>query len=181
MIQFIKNLIQKVLSFFQLKKEFISPTPTRKPGMVFPGKLTLSQRAYWIAQQEVGISETPGIGNTQRILDYHKCTTLKATNDSVAWCSSFVNWAVQSAGGVGTKDAMARSWMTWGKRVYSPQEGDIVIFNSPSRGPFAAHVAFFVSLGPTTIKVLGGNQNDSVCFSEYPNRSMLQYRRSIDG
>ena len=43
---------------------------------------------YEIAKQEVGVKETPGAGDTKRVLEYHATTTLKATSDDVPWCFS---------------------------------------------------------------------------------------------
>lgn len=98
-------------------------------------------------------------------------------------CSSFMNWCIQSAGGKGTRNAMARSWLNWGKTVLTPKEGDTVIFSSPLRGPSAGHVAFYVSHVPVAgyIKVLGGNQQDAVSYELYPTANVLGYRRSTDG
>lgn len=149
-----------------------------------PPNATLSQRAYAIAKGELGVMETDGDDDNARILEYDAATDLPKSmySDETAWCSAFHNFCMQKAGGNGTRDAMARSWLNWGKKITEPQEGDTVIFSSPARGPEAGHVAFFAGrLTPGFIRVLGGNQNNSVCYDTYPTALVLGYRRSTDG
>ena len=143
--------------------------------------MTLLDRAFLVAKSQVGFEEIPGPDSEPQILKYHQCTYLKATDDSVAWCSAFANFCVQVAGGKGTRNAMARSWLNWGHSVDKPIPGDIVVFSAPLRGPDSGHVAFFVSKAiPGFITVLGGNQHDSVCYENYPTALILGYRRSND-
>lgn len=182
MIQWILNFLAAI---FAPKPIQIVPLPVDvKPSD--PVVLSLSQKAYAIAKKELGVEETPGDRNNKRILQYHQATELEASEDSVPWCSAFMNWCIQGGddkdGGKGTRDAMARSWLNWGQKVAVPQEGDTVIFSSPTRGSESGHVAFFVAKSfPGFIKVLGGNQSDSVCYENYPTALVLGYRRSLDG
>lgn len=130
---------------------------------------------YEIAKGEVGVKETPGAGNTKRVLEYHATTTLKATSDDVPWCSAFVSWCVERAGLRGTRSAAARSWLDWGTAVDLPQEGDIVILRRGN--PPSGHVGFFVKSAGDIIYVLGGNQSDQVKVSGYKRGDLLGYRR----
>lgn len=145
--------------------------------------MSLILKAFEIAKTQLGVKEVPGDGNSTKVLEYHKATDLKATSDSVPWCSAFVNWCVQKAGGKGTRDAMARSWLNWGKKAASPQAGDIVVFSRGTDGA-SGHVAFVYetpSVMNPMIKVLGGNQDDMVCIKSYARARVLGYRRSLDG
>ena len=133
-----------------------------------------------IAEDEIGIKEVPGTGNHPRILEYHATTTLgnwAKSKDSVPWCSSFVNWAVTNSGLKGTDNALARSWMTWGEPVDEPRLGDIVVIKRLARGrdrrtgSFGGyHVAFYVRRRRGRLRLLGGNQANSVKFSNYSLR-----------
>jgi uncharacterized protein (TIGR02594 family) len=128
-----------------------------------------------VAIKEIGVLEVPGPGDNPRVLEYHQTTTLKATDDSVAWCSSFVNWCMKQAGIEGTKSAAARSWLTWGEKLDSPRNGCVVVLrrgNSPTNG----HVAFYVGDGTSNIRLLGGNQGDQVKVSAFPKTMVLSYR-----
>ena len=129
-----------------------------------------------IAEAELGIHEDSLPGhNNQRILEYHKTTTLKATTDEVAWCSSFVNWVMTRAGYHGTNSALAKSWLDWGGTLRAPKVGAITVIRKKGATSDVAtgsttgfHVAFYVSSTPTHIRLLGGNQGDQVKYSSFP-------------
>jgi uncharacterized protein (TIGR02594 family) len=128
-----------------------------------------------VAMKEIGVVEVPGPGDNPRVLEYHQATTLKATEDSVPWCSSFVNWCMKQSDIKGTGSAAARSWLSWGKKLDAPRNGCIAVLkrgNSPTNG----HVAFYVGEGGSTIRLLGGNQGDQVKVSAFPKTMVLSYR-----
>lgn len=128
-----------------------------------------------IAQAERGIREVLGNGDNPRIVQYLRSTTLGApfnSQDETAWCSAFVNWCIEQAGYAGTDSAWARSWLNWGRTITTPVPGCIAVFKREGGG----HVAFFVSKTDTKIKVLGGNQSNSVCELDYKADRLLGYR-----
>jgi len=134
--------------------------------------------AYEFAQKELGIKEIKN-GDNPRIVEYHSTTTLHATNDETPWCSAFVNWCLKQAGQKGTGSAAARSFLTWGTAVPTPeaQEGDIVIMSRTS-DPTRGHVGFFSGWdGEEGFKLLGGNQLDSVCVLSFARDRILSVRR----
>lgn len=132
-----------------------------------------------IAVAELGVHEDslPRQHNS-RILEYHKTTTLKATEDETPWCSSFVNWAMEQAGYRGTGSALAKSWLDWGKNVNKPFFGAIIVIKKKTAGmtqatgsPTGFHVGFFVGLSATHVRILGGNQGDQVKYSWFALQS----------
>lgn len=133
---------------------------------------------YDLAKSEIGVKEISGSGNNSRIIEYHQATTLKATQDSVAWCSSFVCWCLESSGIKSTRSAAARSFLNWGKSVSrsAAEIGDIVIFKR-GNSSWQGHVAFLVKDLGTYIEVLGGNQSDSVSIDRYRSTDLLGIRR----
>lgn len=133
---------------------------------------------YEIAKQEIGVKEVDGDGNNPRILEYHDCTTLDACEDSVAWCSAFVNWCCKQADVVGTKSAAARSWLQWGRQLDKPVEGAIAILRRPPN-PASGHVAFYVKELGGMVELLGGNQGDQVKYSWYHASDVLGYREAV--
>lgn len=141
--------------------------------------MTLSEKAFEIAKKELGVHELMGDENEPRILEYFKCTDLQVTNDDVPWCSAFVNFCFQTAGGQGTRDAMARSWLKWGRAIKDPRPSDIVIFSRGFDG-ISGHVAFVYEWHNSFMKCLGGNQHDKVCIEIYTKSRVLGYRRSRD-
>lgn len=126
-----------------------------------------------IAESELGVKEVPGSGDNPRIVAYHQTTTLKATQDSVPWCSSFVNWCIEQAGYKGTKSAAARSWLGYGEGCgeFIPN-GAIVVMKRKGGG----HVGFKVGEDQFHVHVLGGNQADEVNIRKYAHTQVLDYR-----
>lgn len=104
---------------------------------------------------------------------------------STQWCAAFVN-AVLAESGLPGSDAyvenplLARSFLSWGDEVDYPEYGDIVVF-SRGRESWKGHVGFYVGStyvdGQKHYLVLGGNQNNSVMYKEYPARRLLSIRR----
>ena len=124
---------------------------------------------------ELGVHEDarPGYHN-QRIVEYHKTTSLAASSDEVPWCSSFVNWALQQTNRRGTNSALAKSWLNWGVALTTARAGAITVIKRKGATSDAAtgsttgyHVAFYVSATPTHVRLLGGNQRDSVRYSNF--------------
>tara|TARA_R110000868_G_scaffold24557_2_gene96811 strand:+ start:329 stop:1348 length:1020 start_codon:yes stop_codon:yes gene_type:complete len=138
--------------------------------------MDLRQKVYATALKEVGQKEIVGGKHNPRVLEYHKATTLKASSDEVAWCSSFVNWCMKQNGVKGTELANARSFLKWGKATTTPQQGDVVVFWRGSKSGWQGHVAFVVSVSATHVKCLGGNQGNAVNMTNYPKSQVLGYR-----
>lgn len=137
-----------------------------------------------IARAEIGVKEIKG-GENKRILEYHASTTLKAKEDEIPWCSSFVNWCIEQAGLPGTKSAAAISWASYGERLTEPKEGAICVIRQRAKGTDQAtgsssgnHVGFFLKITDGRIYLLGGNQSDSVKESSFGLKSydVVAYR-----
>ena len=127
-----------------------------------------------IAEQELGVHETPGPKATARIVEYDKATTLKATSDEVPWCAAFVCWCLEQAGIESTHSAAAKSFLSWGIDIGDkPVEGCIVVLKFVSGNH---HVTFYDGyMDSETIIGLGGNQSDQVKRSNY----MVEYVESF--
>lgn len=126
-----------------------------------------------IAEKEIGQHEIRG-GENPRIVEYHASTSLKAKEDEIPWCSSFVNWCLKEAGINGTNSAAAKSWLTWGVETADPVLGCICIIKKKRNGPDRAtgsasgyHVAFWLEEKEGRVLLLGGNQGDQVKKSSF--------------
>lgn len=99
----------------------------------------------WLAiahrEMDTGIDEIRGGADNPRIVEYHQTTSLKASDDETAWCSSFVNWSMVQSGIAGTNSALARSWLDWGQVLERPERGAVTVFRRDG-GPTRGHVAF---------------------------------------
>ena len=110
-----------------------------------------------------------------RIEEYFATTTFGRHPDSEPWCSAFVNFCVTQSGVAGTNSALALSWLDWGQEAGGFIPGCIVVL---SRGtPGQGHVGFFVGEDANgSIRLLGGNQHDSVNVSNFPAARVLGRR-----
>lgn len=153
-----------------------APTPTAVEQT--QAVIDRSTDPAWLAaaRREIGVKEVRG-GECKRILEYHGCTSLRATEDEVAWCSAFANWATKQAGIAGTNSAAARSWLSWGQPLKAPRLGCIVVFWRGEPTSAQGHVALYLGDdGPDRIRVIGGNQGDAVSVASYPRERVLAYR-----
>jgi len=134
---------------------------------------------YEIAQKEIGVREIVGSKHTPRVLEYFaKVGHSWVKDDETAWCAAFVGWVLETAGLPSTRKLNARSYLTYGTPVTTPQKGDIVVFWRVAQDSWQGHVAFFDSYSPDgDIMCLGGNQSNKVGISEYDTERLLEFRR----
>lgn len=130
-----------------------------------------------IALGEYGEKEIVGPVNNPRIVKYSTDIGNNwVKDDEVAWCSEFVNWCLLQAGIIGTKSAVARSFLSWGEETKTPILGDIVVCSRPPN-PAAGHVAFFINENNGKYYCLGGNQNNEVNITAYDKSRVISCRR----
>lgn len=93
-----------------------------------------------------------------------------------SWCAGFVNSIERLCNREGTGKLLARSFLNYGKRTDFPKAGDIVVFK---RGKLSwqGHVGYYIKEDASGVLVLGGNQNNKVCYKYYPKNKVLGYRR----
>jgi uncharacterized protein (TIGR02594 family) len=97
--------------------------------------------------------------------------------DETAWCACFVQWCLLEAKKPAGRGARAESWKTYGIPS-APREGAItVIFRPPfSDSASGWHVGFYVAGPPDAPVLLGGNQGNSVSFSQFYDLTEVHYR-----
>lgn len=137
-----------------------------------------NSKVLTIALKEYGTTEIKGASHNPRILQYFQEIGHKwVTTDETAWCSAFMNWVAEEAGLESTGKLNARSWLSAGEKIESPEPGDVVVFWRESTKSWKGHVAIFIRETDTHIFCLGGNQGNRVCISTYPKYRVLGYRR----
>lgn len=127
------------------------------------------------AAHDLGVKEIPGSGTNPRILEYHKHTTLQATEDEVAWCSAAVNCWMDEGGIQGTDSAAARSWLQWGREIKIPVFGCVAVRRRGSSN-WQGHVALYMIGDDESQLWLGGNQSDRVNVASFSLPEILGYR-----
>ena len=143
--------------------------------------------AYELAQRFVGIEEVPGSTANPQILAMLKLDLSWPKDDSVPWCSGFVNYIAWLLRLPRSKSLRARSWLTIGE-VIDLEEAeagfDLVVLkrgggNQPGPEIIDApgHVGFYAGIEGKKVLVLGGNQGDSVSISSYPKSRLIGVRR----
>ncbi len=129
-----------------------------------------------ICQGELNVTEIKGRKDNPRIIEYHRATSLKASDDETPWCAAFVNWTLAQAGARGTGSAAARSFLKWGTRLDEPRIGCIVVFKR-GKHSWQGHVGFYMGRNSKgDVLCLGGNQRDQVCVESYSSDKVLGYR-----
>lgn len=140
--------------------------------------VTNSSTPSWftLAERQIGTYEIEGTEHNPKIIGWHQYTTLKAEEDEIPWCSSFVCAMIEQSGLQSTKSAAARSWLGWGKFIKTPRIGCVVVLKRGLK-PWQGHVGFYAgSEIDDVIWVLGGNQSNSVNIQAYDLRDKLSYR-----
>ncbi|NTZ90468.1 TIGR02594 family protein [Agrobacterium tumefaciens] len=91
------------------------------------------------------------------------------------WCAAFVNAVLATQGIEGTGKLNARSFLNFGMATDNPRPGDIVVLKRGTGEQ--GHVGFFQGFdGNGNIKVVGGNQSNSVKESTYSADDLLGFR-----
>ena len=132
------------------------------------------------AISELGIEEIKGEINNPRIIQYfHEIEKNWVQDDETAWCSAFINYCAKKCGLEYSNKLNARSWLNVGEKSNDHEIGDVVVFWRESPKSWKGHVGLFFGYNKTGthINVLGGNQNNKVCFKEYPVNRLIGFRR----
>jgi len=138
------------------------------------------KEAYALACEEIGLKELRGAEHNPDIVEmFADVGHSWVKDDETAWCAAFVGSMLARAGLPSTRKLDARSYLKWGMSVdpRDAQIGDIVVFWRQSPTSWQGHVGFFAGRDGDYIKVLGGNQSNSVSIAAYPMSRLLGVRR----
>jgi uncharacterized protein (TIGR02594 family) len=128
-------------------------------------------------------------GSKSELMKFFKSQADMSLNPATThWCATFVNAVLFGTGVEGTRKPNARSFLDFGTPTKDPKAGDIVVFRRTGKddpnGNWMGHVGFVVDRykekGVWKVKVLGGNQADSVKYSVFTEDDLLGYRRVPD-
>lgn len=97
------------------------------------------------------------------------------TNDDTPWCGLFVAHCIGATLPEETLPAnplSALAWGSFGAKLDKPRLGAVVVFKRPGGG----HVGFYVGEDATAVRVLGGNQGNTVSETRVPKSRLVGYR-----
>ena len=152
--------------------------------------------AFDIAQRFVGVRELPGQLRNPQIMAMLQLDADWPEDDSVAWCSAFVNYIAWLLRLPRSKSLRARSWLQVGRPIFGKElrvGWDIAILTregasmDPNVLDAPGHVGFYAGFDRyppqqfENIYILGGNQSDSVCVATFPVGRIVGLRRLYEG
>jgi len=134
---------------------------------------------FQLAAQQMGMNEN---AQNAALQEYMSNGGVNLDPAVTAWCAAYVNATLAQTGYKGTGSNLARDFLDWGVDVQDPQKGDLAVFwRDDPNGPYG-HVGFFDGYNDDgTIRVLGGNQGNSVSIAGYSPDQLLGFRRPEDG
>jgi uncharacterized protein (TIGR02594 family) len=138
----------------------------------------MTQDAPWfdLALADRGVIEFPGKADNPAIRAYYRDAGFpEVIHDAVPWCAAFVGAMLKRAGVKPSGSLLARSYLTWGRKITKPVQGCIVVFQR-GNSTWLGHVAFYVRPGYR----LGGNQSDMVSIQSYNPNTVLGYRMPLE-
>lgn len=141
----------------------------------------VSATIYSAAHAHLGVKEWAGAKHNPEILDFWRGAGLtEITDDETPWCAAFVGAVLGEVGLRGTGKPNARSYLQWGESVdlKDAEVGDVVVFWRGKPDGWQGHVAFYAGRVGNKIKVLGGNQGNSVSVADYDGSRLLGVRRA---
>lgn len=172
-----KGLDENYLKYIKwLEKELIEARKQERTDSSAPSGLPLLVKALEV----YGLSEIRGDLSEGLILEMFDVSGHGwVKDDSVAWCSAFMNWVAHFTGFEKTKKLNARSWLNVGKLVKPRNEqiADVLVLWRVSQTDWRGHVGLYIGQNDTHYYVLGGNQQNQVKISQYPKNRLLGIRR----
>lgn len=94
-----------------------------------------------------------------------------------AWCANFVRGCLEFCGISAPRSKKARAFLSWGEELKFPKRGCIVILWRKRPQGTLGHVGLFLGYSKTgNLRLLGGNQKDTVSIQVYPKYRVLGYR-----
>lgn len=155
--------------------------------------IAMNITAYQLAERFVGTKETAGATSTPVVLAMLQLDGAWPADDSVPWCSAFLNWIAWLLRLPRSKSLAARSWLAVGTPVALEDAlpgFDVVILKrgkglQPGADVLNApgHVGLFAGLEGTAVNtkvlLLAGNQGDAVSVQPFKVSDVLGVRRLL--
>ncbi len=130
------------------------------------------------ASKCVGQKEHAGRASNPVIEAHFARAGFPGLTDETPWCAAFVGSILAECGLKPSGSLMARSYLTYGRKV-SQQDAQIGDIGVIARGkPPQGHVFFIAGFEGSNVLALGGNQGDEVSIHKIPMASLIGIRRA---
>ncbi len=130
------------------------------------------------ARRHLGTKEWPGARSNPAVEVFFARAGHPGLTDETPWCAAFVGAVLAECGLQGSGSLMARSYLSWGRKI-SPQDagaGDVAVI---ARGkPPQGHVFIVTDIRDGVVHGIGGNQGDAVSDIKVPVAAVLGFRRA---
>lgn len=117
-------------------------------------------------------------GSNPLILETYRICGLERRTDSLSWCAAFMSYILYNSGFSSLKSTSSQAYRSYGREIdwrswQNVRRNDIIVFRNKSSN--GGHVGFFRGYNPSTnrVRVLGGNQGDTVKLSNFRTRGDL--------
>lgn len=135
-----------------------------------------------LAESFIGSNESNAQANKTLTAFFKNFGGQKLDPAQTAWCAAFANSILAASGDAGTGRLNAKSFLAWGYEPEKPRKGDVIVLTRGSTDPadWRGHVGFFDGYNADgSVRVLGGNQDNSVNIKSFPRQQILGIRRSV--
>ena len=128
------------------------------------------------AKALIGVKEITGTKHNQEILQMWKDIKRSGIkDDETPWCAGFVGACLERAGIKSSRLESSRSYENFGVKLDKPAYGAIAVYSRKSSNGWGGHVGFVVGVNlDGSLRVLGGNQQDSVNVSSFRSSPTLR-------
>ncbi len=152
----------------------------RGTGAEDPARMLNASTPIEVASAYLGLSEERDMDNITLSRFIRSTAGIDINPAKTAWCAAFVDAILHASNqGGGTGKLNARSYLNWGVPVDEPRRGDVVVFSRGDPNGWQGHVGFFEGYDENgNIRVLGGNQGNSVSVTSYSPERLLGFRRA---
>jgi uncharacterized protein (TIGR02594 family) len=176
-----KRLEDELAAAFELMKKLIPEDVPETKGSADWVEVARKQHQSW---EITGTKESVNPGRDM-VLQYFRATDSGIT-EVAPWCGAFVSFCLKETGVEPIAgSARAANWKNWGNVSIPLGQNDVpngaIVVLSPAPGSqLSGHVAFFDNYlengGMRMVRLLGGNQSNTVKVSEFPRSKIVAIR-----
>jgi len=145
-----------------------------------------AERLLTIAQGDMGLKEIKGRAHNPRIIEmFQQVGHPEINNDETAWCAAAVGaWLIEAGFPVPPRasNLMAMSYEQYGVKADEFTPGAICVFYRTAKRErdWRRHVGIAVSQTDKSIKVIGGNQSNSVSVRTFRKSDLVAMRLPVE-